>query len=97
MGKVGVDFGFCHLRRMTQVVEITEALDPMAVALLSSSAVMVGAQGFAEAVQEFRLLSRRMRNSRVSAGQIGKNWCGVSLWHRLSSSFGGKMRLSYIL
>jgi hypothetical protein len=35
---------------MTQVMEIAEALYPMAIALLSSPAVMAGAKGLAEAV-----------------------------------------------
>jgi uncharacterized membrane protein YhhN len=63
------------------------------IAELNSSSVMAGAQGFTETVQKFRFLSRLRRNSWVSAGWIGKNWCGVSLWHGLSLLFWGQMKI----
>jgi hypothetical protein len=47
MGEVGVDFGLAHLCRMPFVMEKYEPFDPVAIALLSSSAVMAGAKCFA--------------------------------------------------
>jgi len=68
------------------MVEEYETLNPMAIALLSPPAIMAGTQGFTEAVEEFWFLSGYWGNPWVSAGWIGKNWCGVSLWHGPPSS-----------
>jgi len=51
---------------MPLVVEEYEPLSPMAIALLSPSAVMPGPQGFTETVQKFRFLTGvRLDNSRI--------------------------------
>ena len=47
-----------------------EGLYPVAIALLSSSAVLAGAQGFTEAIQEFRFWTGFRRNSWVLADWI---------------------------
>ncbi len=67
VGQESIDLGLGHLRRMAHVVEIDEPFDPMAIGLLSSSAVMAGAQGFTEAVQKFRFCGVRRRMARVSS------------------------------
>jgi len=77
-----------HIGRMPLGIEEYERLEPMAIALLSSSAVMAGAQGFTEAVQKFRLCGGRRRMARVSSNWIQRDRYGVSHWHGPSSSCG---------
>ena len=51
---------------------------------------MAGAQGFAEAVQKFECYDGPGCMARVLSNWIRRDWYGVSLWHGLSSSLGGK-------
>jgi hypothetical protein len=50
VGQESVDSLFGCLHWMAHVVEIDEPPDPAAVSLLGSSAILAGAQGFAEAI-----------------------------------------------
>jgi len=90
MGQVSVDFRLGHIDWMTHVVEIDKPLNPMAIGLLSPSAVVAGAEGFTEAVQKFGLWGGPERMARVRSDSIRKDWYGFSLRHGLSSSFGDK-------
>jgi hypothetical protein len=67
VGQESVNSLFGHIGWMPLGIEEYEPLDPMAIGLLSSSAVMAGAQGFTEAVQKFRLCGGRRRMARVSS------------------------------
>ena len=58
VGQESVNSLFGHLRRMAHVVEIDKPLDPVAVSLLGSPAVMAGAQGLTQTVEKFRFLGR---------------------------------------
>jgi hypothetical protein len=59
MGQKGIDLGLGHCGRMPHVAEENEALDPVAVALPGPAAVMAGTEGFAQAVEELRLVPGR--------------------------------------
>jgi hypothetical protein len=85
VGQESVNSLFGHIGWLPLGIEEYEPFDPMAIGLLSSSAVMAGAQGFAETVQKFWFWRGLRRNPWVSADWIWKNWCEVSPWHRLPS------------
>ena len=96
MGQVGVDFGFGHLRRMALVMEKDKPLDPMAIGLLGSSAVMAGTEGFAQTVEELRFCGGHGRMARVPSKLGRRELDGVNLWHRLPCSGRKKRRLAFI-
>jgi hypothetical protein len=60
--------------------------------IITSSAVMAGEQGYAEAVRKFRLCGGRRRMARVLSNWIQRDWYGVSHWHGPPSSCVGTRR-----
>jgi hypothetical protein len=55
MGREFVHFRFGHFRRMPDMVIENVSFDPLTIGLFGSAAVMTGAQGFTELIEEFRL------------------------------------------
>ncbi len=93
VGQESINSLFGHIGWSPLGIEEYELFDPMAVALLGSSAVMAGAQGFTEAVQKFWLCGGRRRMARVSSNWIRRDWYGVSLWHRPPSSWWEQVKI----
>ena len=71
---------------MTHVVEIDKPLNPMAIGLLGSSAVMAGAQGFPETIQKFWLLGSPRGIAWMAYRCTRTDVCGTSLLHGLLPS-----------
>jgi hypothetical protein len=69
VGQESVSSFFGHIGWVPLGIEKYEPFDPMAIGLLSSLAVMAGAQGFLEAVQKFRLCGGRRRMARISSNR----------------------------
>jgi hypothetical protein len=50
VGQKSVDLRFPHLGWVADVIKVDETLDPMAIGLLGSAAVMAGAESFVKLV-----------------------------------------------
>jgi hypothetical protein len=80
-----VDLGLCHLGRVADVVDEDIALDPIAVRLLGSRAVVAGAQRLTQAIEKLGLPTGRRRDWLRSATVVavkrlrGVDRCGRSL------------------
>jgi hypothetical protein len=59
MRQEGVDLRLAHLGRRPDILEEDEALDPVAVRLLGPAAVVTGAEGVTQTVEELGLAVER--------------------------------------